>query len=125
MGGMTGRSPLAAMTIEEAETIGARALLYFVSDEMRLSGLMSATGLTPDDLRSRADDAALLAALLEHLATADAMVVTFSAEHAIAPERVQPAAALLSDLAAGGPRSVTAAPQSKRFPPLYQVPRRG
>jgi mannose-1-phosphate guanylyltransferase len=119
-----GRSSPAAMTAEEAETIGARALLFFVSDETRLTGFLNATGLTLEDIRSRAAEPALMAALLEYLMTGEAMVVTFATDHAIGPERVQPAAALLSDLAAGGDRPEAFAPQMKRFTPLYPV-RRG
>lgn len=90
-----------AMTVEEAEVTGARALLFLASDPERLVGLMAVTGLAPADLTGRAGEPALLGALLEHLLHAEPLLLAFAAEHDVRPERVQPAADILADLAGG------------------------
>ncbi|MDB5697369.1 MAG: hypothetical protein JWN69_173 [Alphaproteobacteria bacterium] len=52
---------------EAAATLALSALGWTLSDEARADRLLALTGLTPDDLRSRLADPALLAALLRFL----------------------------------------------------------
>ena len=52
---------------DEATTLGLSALAWTVSDAPRADRLLALTGLTPEDLRSRVGDPALLAAVLRFL----------------------------------------------------------
>jgi hypothetical protein len=50
-----------------AEALGLQALGWTLGEGDRAARLLSLTGLTPDDLRERLGDAALLAAVLGYL----------------------------------------------------------
>ena len=52
---------------EEAEPLALSALGWILGDGARAQRLLSLTGLTPDDLRSRLEDRALLAEVLRFL----------------------------------------------------------
>ncbi len=54
-------------TINEAVTIGLQALAWTLSDTDLAQRMLAVTGLEADDLRRRADDPSLLAALLSFL----------------------------------------------------------
>lgn len=51
----------------DAITVALQALAVSVGDEKRADRLLSLTGLTPDDLRERATDPAVLVAVLRFL----------------------------------------------------------
>lgn len=55
------------ITNEEAEATALKALVWTLGDERRAARLLDTTGLTPADLRSRADEPALLGAVLGYL----------------------------------------------------------
>lgn len=57
-----------AETNEEAMTLALAALGWIVTDMTRANRLLDLTGLTPVDLRARAGDADVLAAVLGFLA---------------------------------------------------------
>ena len=52
---------------DRAEALALSALGWALSDEARAERLLALTGLTPDDLRSRLGDRAVLAAILPFL----------------------------------------------------------
>ena len=52
---------------EEAQALALRALGWTLSDDRRAGRLLALTGLTPDDLRARIGDPALLEATLRFL----------------------------------------------------------
>jgi hypothetical protein len=52
---------------DRAEALALSALGWALSDTQRAERLLALTGLTPDDLRSRLDDPAVLAAILGFL----------------------------------------------------------
>ncbi|HEV7289082.1 DUF3572 family protein [Sphingomonas sp.] len=56
-----------AVTNEDAGTLALGALAWALSDAARAHRLLDLTGLSPNDLRSRAGDAEVLAAVLRFL----------------------------------------------------------
>jgi adenine/guanine phosphoribosyltransferase-like PRPP-binding protein len=56
-----------AVTNEDAGTLALGALAWALSDAARAQRLLDLTGLSPQDLRSRAGDAEVLAAVLGFL----------------------------------------------------------
>jgi hypothetical protein len=121
---MYANSANAQPTVAEAEEVAAKALLFLVSDEERFDSVAAATGLSPDDLRAGVLAPMLQAALFDHLMSHEPWVMQFAAEHEIKPERFQPIAEILSDLAAGRtPRLAGPSKSSKRFQPLYPLRR--
>lgn len=52
---------------EDSLTVALRALVVSLEDDSRASRLLALTGLTPDDLRHRAADPAVLVAVLRFL----------------------------------------------------------
>lgn len=68
----------------DAELLGLQALAWTLGEQARAERLIATTGLYPDDLRSRAGEPAVLAAVLAYLeayepdliACADALGVT-------------------------------------------------
>ncbi len=55
------------MTSETAEALALNALVWVLGDDRRSDRLLSLTGLTGDELRSRLTDPHLLAAVLDFL----------------------------------------------------------
>lgn len=51
----------------DSVTIALQSLVWTISDPARADRLLALTGLTPDDLRARAGEPALLAAVLAYL----------------------------------------------------------
>ena len=74
----------AADTAQDAATLALGALAWAVGDPARAGRLLALTGLEPADLRARADDPAVLGAVLgfleshepDLLACADALAVS-------------------------------------------------
>ncbi len=83
------------LTKREAVEIGDRALAFLASDPTRLVAFLQATGMAPATLRSAIDAPSTLAAVLRYLLEDESLLLVFSTEAAIAPERIAPAAALL------------------------------
>lgn len=73
------------MTPEHAETVALSALAWLVAQDDLLGVFMGATGLGEADLRARAADPDLLAAVLDFLAMDDAWVTGFAAEAGLPP----------------------------------------
>jgi Protein of unknown function (DUF3572) len=62
---------------ESAHVIALQALAWIVSDDDRLSALMSESGIDPSSLRSHASDPVVLGAVLDHLLRDDHAVMAF------------------------------------------------
>jgi hypothetical protein len=71
----TGKLPVYGQ--EAAETLGVQALEWLAGDPEKLTGFLSASGLSPGELMTRASDPAMLGAILDHLMTADDLVMAF------------------------------------------------
>jgi hypothetical protein len=78
-------------TEEQAMVIALQALAFFAADETRLDGLMSVTGLTPQDLRSAAADPAFLGGIVDYLLTSEPLLLEFASQENLPPEVVMQA----------------------------------
>jgi len=81
---------------QTCEIIAMTGIKFLADDSERLSRFLAVTGIGPAELRSRVQDPALLAAVLEHLLGDESLLLVFAAETGIDPESVAPAQALLS-----------------------------
>ncbi len=62
---------------ESAETLALEALAWLAADEDRLGAFLNATGASPGDLVKSAGEPAFLGSVLDHLLSADHLVVGF------------------------------------------------
>jgi Protein of unknown function (DUF3572) len=81
---------------DEAETIALRALGFMAEDEDRIGAFMGETGISPDDLRDQATSPATLTAVLDYLTRDESLLLMFSANADIRPERITPALMVLT-----------------------------
>lgn len=68
---------------DSAQVIALQALAWILSDDNRLAALMSQSGIGPADLRGKADDPEVLAAVLDHLLGDDHAVMAFCDAHGL------------------------------------------
>ncbi|MCL4187849.1 MAG: DUF3572 family protein [Rhodobacteraceae bacterium] len=80
---------------DQAETVALEALGWMAGAGDLLGGFLAASGIAPGELRARAGDPDLLAAVLDHLLTEDAWVAGFCAATGHRPDALQRARALL------------------------------
>lgn len=80
---------------EDAATLALRALVWTLAEPDRASRLLAVTGLTPDDLRARAGDPAVLAAGLGFLESHEDDLVACAGALGVRPERLVRARAAL------------------------------
>lgn len=85
-----------AITNEDAEALGLRALAWSLADERRADRLLATTGLTPADLRARAGQPALLGAVLSFLEAHEPDLVACAGALAVTPGTLVAARALLT-----------------------------
>jgi hypothetical protein len=62
---------------DHAETVALRALAWLLQEETQRDAFLSASGLSPDDLRQRAGDADILLAVIDFVLGEDARVMAF------------------------------------------------
>jgi Protein of unknown function (DUF3572) len=86
---------------DEAETIALRALGFMAEDEDRIGAFMGETGISPDDLRDSATSPAILTAVLDYLTRDESLLLMFSANADIPPERITPALMVLNGEVSG------------------------
>jgi hypothetical protein len=86
----------ARQTAEEpAQAIALQALAFLAEDPARCARFLALTGLAVGDLRRQVAARELHCAVLEHLAADESLLLAFSANSAIAPQRIAKALALL------------------------------
>ena len=73
---------------DAATALALEALAWTLGDPARAARLLALTGLTPEDLRGRADHPATLAALLRFLEQYEPDLVACAAALAVKPERL-------------------------------------
>jgi hypothetical protein len=93
------------LTLEAAEVIAAQGLAFLAQEPSRLSHFLALTGVKPEGVRAQAQSSRFLAAILEHLASDDSLLLVFAANASVAPETIAPALALLQQAADGDGRS--------------------
>ena len=89
------------LTLEAAEDIAVQGLAFLAEEPARLSRFLTLTGLTPADIRARVQTPEFLAAVLEHFAADESLLMVFAANAAVAPETIGPALALLQQAGHG------------------------
>jgi hypothetical protein len=93
------RQKTGALTLAQAEEIAANALAFLAEDAHRLGRFIAATGVTPDELRRAATSPQKRAAVLDHLAGDESLLLVFAASYGVAAATVGPA----RDVLAAGP----------------------
>ena len=83
------------MTRDLAEAHGLKALIFLAEDERRLTRFLAESGLDPDELRRRAGEPEMLAAVLNHLLEDESLLLVFAASAGFDPAEVQSARAAL------------------------------
>ena len=72
----------------DAQLVGLQALAATLADERRAERLLATTGLTPQDLRERADRPQVLAAVLTFLEAHEPDLIAVAEALSIPPERL-------------------------------------
>lgn len=80
---------------EAAQVLALQALAWLAADEDRIGPFLAQSGIALGELRSRAGEAEVLAAVLDFLLGDEALVLGFAAEAGIKPEEVPLARASL------------------------------
>ncbi|MCF6199057.1 MAG: DUF3572 domain-containing protein [Hyphomicrobiaceae bacterium] len=85
------------MSREDAREIAIRALSFLAGDAEHMSRFLALSGMGPQDIRENADEAPFQAALLEHLMSDEALLLSFCGNENIDPQLISPALHLLED----------------------------
>lgn len=75
-----------AVTIEDAESLALRALVWTLAEPERAMRLLSVTGLDPADLRARAGDRTVLAAVIGFLEAHEPDLIACARDLGVKPE---------------------------------------
>jgi hypothetical protein len=81
---------------EDAESVAIRALGYLAGDESRMERFLALTGIGAGDIRSAAAEPGFLAAVLDHVASDESLLLAFAANAGLAPQTVARARAALA-----------------------------
>ncbi|HTQ12642.1 MAG TPA: DUF3572 domain-containing protein [Rhizomicrobium sp.] len=73
---------------DSSETIGIRAIAFLAGREDDLMRFVTLSGLDPADLRARAGEPEVLAAVLQHLLMDDGVLTAFCAAEGLEPKAV-------------------------------------
>jgi hypothetical protein len=73
---------------QEAETLALEALAFIAASAVDLARFVENSGITPNELRARAEEPAVLAAALAFLLADDERLLAFCAEQGIEPKDV-------------------------------------
>lgn len=76
------------MTMEAAEEMAGRVLLFLAEDSGRLGRFLGETGLDPAELRANMRERATLAAVVGYLLADESALLAFSANAGVKPEDV-------------------------------------
>jgi len=78
--------PPARLSQDAAEALALQAVAWLAGDEGRLARLLALSGATPDDLRTRIQDPAFLAGVLDLILSDEPMLLDLAASLAIDPQ---------------------------------------
>jgi hypothetical protein len=79
------------MRSSEAETLALKVLGFLAREDTALDRFLTLSGIHPRELRARADDPLLLAAVVDFLLGDDALVTAFAQEEGLDPKMVHQA----------------------------------
>jgi hypothetical protein len=86
----------AIMSKQDAESIAVHVLNALVADPERLGHFLAASGLDPATIRSAASGPGFLAAILDHVAGDERLLLAIAEETGLRPERIMAAKQCLS-----------------------------
>ncbi len=104
MANPSGRLALARLTAPSAEAVAIDALSFLASEPERLGRFLSLTGLGPETIRQAAASPGFLAAVLDHSASDETLLLAFASNAGLDPAVVGQAAAALAGPNARGLR---------------------
>ena len=78
----------APSAIPDAETLALLALAHVIGDEALRPRFLALSGLEPDDIRARAQDPALLGAVLDFLLAHEPDLVAFAGSAGVPPAAI-------------------------------------
>ncbi|WP_293873710.1 MULTISPECIES: DUF3572 domain-containing protein [unclassified Sphingomonas] len=81
--------------LPDADVLGLQALVWTIGEPDRASRLIAVTGLDPDDLRARAAEPAVLAAVIGYLESYEPDLVACASALNVSPEALVAAHAAL------------------------------
>ena len=81
--------------LPDADVLGLQALVWAIGEPDRASRLIAVTGLDPDDLRARAGEPAVLAAVIGYLESYEPDLVACASALTVSPEALVAAHAAL------------------------------
>jgi hypothetical protein len=82
-------SPSASAQRDRAEAIAIEALGFLASDDTRIERFLALSGLGPENLRQAAADPGFLAAVVDHVAGDESLVLAFAANSGRDPTDIQ------------------------------------
>ncbi len=94
---MLRKSSHTTLSTSQAEELAIRALTFLAGDEQHMSRFLALSGMGPQDIRDNADQTHFHAALLAHLMSDEALLLTFCGNENIDPELIAPALHLLEN----------------------------
>jgi hypothetical protein len=83
-------------SFDEAEALALRALAFLAAEPERIAPFLGATGLTPATLRQAAGEPGFLAAVLDHVAGSDSLLLEFAGNSGLNPDIVAQARRILA-----------------------------
>ena len=84
------------LTKSAAESIAIEVLTFLAADPLRLDRFLALSGLGRDNLRAAAREPQFLAAILDHLASDERLLLAFAASTGHAPATIAKARDILS-----------------------------
>ena len=81
--------------LPDADVLGLQALVWTIGEPDRADRLIAVTGLYPDDLRARAGEPAVLAAVIAYLESYEPDLIACAEALGVAPEALVAAHAML------------------------------
>jgi hypothetical protein len=73
---------------KDAETLALEGLAFVAASATDLAQFVESSGITPDELRARAQEPGLLAAVLAFLLSDDKRLLSFCSEHGVEPKQL-------------------------------------
>jgi len=92
---MIGSSRKAPLNKEQARNIAIRALSFLAADPEHMSRFMALSGMGPQDMREQAEEPHFHIALLDHMMSDEALLLSFCGNENIDPQLIAPALYLL------------------------------
>jgi hypothetical protein len=81
-------TPKPTMMPEDADTIALKALGFVAGNAEYMSRFLALTGMTPEQLKERPDDPAVLGGVLDFLLQHESVLTAFAEDAELAPDQV-------------------------------------